>query len=144
MRRATTPALEMPSRSAAACLVERDDEAFWVVSGDIFAPGFAFDAAAAQRFAHGDAQAHVWARPNPPFLRTATSACGRRPRLATRPPDGSADLRELALARSLCTGIARARARRSPLLVRAHARAPHNRRSTAGDGELGTRRSSPH
>ena len=43
------------------------DAAFWVVSADIFAPGFVFDAAAAQRFARSDAVAHLWLVPNPPF-----------------------------------------------------------------------------
>lgn len=48
-------------------LTEHADDAFWVVSGDIFAPGFGFDPAAAERFAHGDAQAHLWLVPNPLF-----------------------------------------------------------------------------
>jgi MurNAc alpha-1-phosphate uridylyltransferase len=42
------------------------DEAFWVVSGDVFAPGFAFDAAAVRRFAAGDTLAQLWLVPNPP------------------------------------------------------------------------------
>ena len=48
-------------------LVEHDDDAFWLVSGDIYAPEFRFDAAVAQRFAHGDAQAHLWLVANPSF-----------------------------------------------------------------------------
>jgi len=48
-------------------LVEHDDDAFWLVSGDIYAPEFHFDAEVAQRFAHGDAQAHLWLVPNPSF-----------------------------------------------------------------------------
>ena len=48
-------------------LVEHDDDAFWLVSGDIYAPEFRFDAEVAQRFAHGDAQAHLWLVPNPSF-----------------------------------------------------------------------------
>ena len=40
---------------------------FWLVSGDIVAPGFAFDAATAQRFAQGDDDAHLWLLPNPDF-----------------------------------------------------------------------------
>ncbi len=43
------------------------DDAFWVVSADIFAPGFRFDAANAQRFAAGEQLAHLWLVPNPPF-----------------------------------------------------------------------------
>jgi MurNAc alpha-1-phosphate uridylyltransferase len=48
-------------------LVERDDEPFWIVSGDIFAPGFVFDADVVQHFARSDAHAHLWLVPNPPF-----------------------------------------------------------------------------
>ena len=48
-------------------LVDRPDDPFWVVSGDIHAPAFDFDARAAQRFAAGAAQAHLWLVPNPPF-----------------------------------------------------------------------------
>jgi len=42
-------------------------DAFWVVSGDIFAPDFEFDPSTAQRFAQGDRLAHLWLVPNPPF-----------------------------------------------------------------------------
>jgi N-acetyl-alpha-D-muramate 1-phosphate uridylyltransferase len=42
-------------------------DTFWVVSADIFAPGFAFDASAASRFAEGSLLAHLWLVPNPPF-----------------------------------------------------------------------------
>ncbi|GAB2741542.1 nucleotidyltransferase family protein [Melaminivora jejuensis] len=38
---------------------------FWLAAGDVFAPGFAFSAAAAQRFAASDALAHLWLVPNP-------------------------------------------------------------------------------
>ena len=48
-------------------LAEHADDVFWVVSADIFAPAFRFDARAAQRFAQSDAQAHLWLVPNPPF-----------------------------------------------------------------------------
>lgn len=40
------------------------DDPFWVVSGDVFVPGFAFDDAAAARLAPGDL-AHLWMVPNP-------------------------------------------------------------------------------
>jgi len=40
-------------------------EAFWVLAGDVFAPGFRFDDAAAQRFARGDDWAHLWMVGNP-------------------------------------------------------------------------------
>jgi MurNAc alpha-1-phosphate uridylyltransferase len=42
-------------------------DAFWVVSGDIFAPDFAFDPAIAADFAGSDRLAHLWLVPNPPF-----------------------------------------------------------------------------
>ena len=48
-------------------LTEGGREAFWVVSGDIWAPDFVFDAALAARFAAGDLLAHLWLVPNPPF-----------------------------------------------------------------------------
>ena len=40
---------------------------FWVVSGDIYAPGFEFDAGRAASFAAGDRLAHLWLVPNPPY-----------------------------------------------------------------------------
>src|SRR5258706_649085 len=48
-------------------LAAHDDDAFWVVSGDIYAPGFSFDAGIAAGFERGAAQAHLWLVPNPSF-----------------------------------------------------------------------------
>ncbi len=48
-------------------LAEHADDAFWLVSGDIFAPEFRFDAGTAQRFAGAGKQAHLWLAPNPDF-----------------------------------------------------------------------------
>jgi MurNAc alpha-1-phosphate uridylyltransferase len=48
-------------------LVDGGNDAFWVVSGDIFAPGFHFDAADVRRFEASSLQAHLWLVPNPPF-----------------------------------------------------------------------------
>jgi N-acetyl-alpha-D-muramate 1-phosphate uridylyltransferase len=48
-------------------LVDHADDAFWLVSGDIYAPAFRFDRQAAQRFAASGAQAHLWLVPNPSF-----------------------------------------------------------------------------
>ena len=48
-------------------LVDDERDAFWLVSGDIFAPGFTFDPSAARRFADSDALAHLWLVANPPF-----------------------------------------------------------------------------
>jgi N-acetyl-alpha-D-muramate 1-phosphate uridylyltransferase len=41
-------------------------DAFWVVSGDVFLPGFRFDAATAQRFQAGAMNVHLWLTPNAP------------------------------------------------------------------------------
>lgn len=48
-------------------LTDGGSDCFWVVSADIFAPGFRFDAEAARRFAAGDRLAHLWLVANPPF-----------------------------------------------------------------------------
>jgi MurNAc alpha-1-phosphate uridylyltransferase len=43
-------------------------EAFWVVSGDVYAPGFRFEPAAAARFlARPERLAQLWLVPNPPY-----------------------------------------------------------------------------
>lgn len=49
------------------CADGSDRAGFWVVSGDIHAPDFRFDAETAQRFAASDALAHLWLVPNPPY-----------------------------------------------------------------------------
>jgi len=49
--------------TALPLLVDHADDPFWVVSGDIYA----FEPQAAQRFAHSEADAHLWLVPNPPF-----------------------------------------------------------------------------
>ena len=41
------------------------DDIFWVVAGDVYAPGFGFEPAAVERFAAGTALAHLWLVPNP-------------------------------------------------------------------------------
>lgn len=45
-------------------LAQNGRDCFWVVSGDVFLPGFAFDAALARRFAAGVLWAHLWLVPN--------------------------------------------------------------------------------
>jgi MurNAc alpha-1-phosphate uridylyltransferase len=42
-------------------------EAFWLVSADIYAPGFVFEPQAAERFAQSGLLAHLWLVPNPEF-----------------------------------------------------------------------------
>ncbi len=39
---------------------------FWVLAGDVYAPGFEFSRQAVQRFARSDKLAHLWLVPNPP------------------------------------------------------------------------------
>ena len=48
-------------------LAPNGDEAFWVVSGDIHAPGFAFDEGARSAFERGPDLARLWVVPNPDF-----------------------------------------------------------------------------
>jgi MurNAc alpha-1-phosphate uridylyltransferase len=72
--------------TALPLLADGGDEAFWLVSGDIVVPGFAFDPAAARRFAAGTDCAHLWLVPNPPFHAAGDFALdGDRVR---RMPDG--------------------------------------------------------
>lgn len=70
-------------------LVDGDAECFWLVSADIHAPDFAFDADRATAFAEGDDLAHLWLVPNPPYHPAgdfALDAAGRVTRAAaTRP-----------------------------------------------------------
>ncbi|MGE8320346.1 MAG: nucleotidyltransferase family protein [Comamonas sp.] len=42
------------------------DDSFWLVSGDVFMPGFAFDEAQRARFAASHDLAHLWLVPNAP------------------------------------------------------------------------------
>ena len=54
-------------RKALPWLAPRGDEAFWVVSADIFMPGFEFDPALARGFAAGSDLGLLWLVPNPGF-----------------------------------------------------------------------------
>jgi len=47
-------------------LARASGDVFWAAAGDIFAPGFVFDRAAAARFATSGLLAHLWLVPNPP------------------------------------------------------------------------------
>ncbi len=42
------------------------DDAFWVVSGDVFMPEYRFDPSAAEAFARSSRLAHLWMTENPP------------------------------------------------------------------------------
>jgi MurNAc alpha-1-phosphate uridylyltransferase len=48
-------------------LAPNGDEVFWVVSGDIFAPDFVYDAALVRDFEAGNDDALLWVVPNPSF-----------------------------------------------------------------------------
>jgi MurNAc alpha-1-phosphate uridylyltransferase len=48
-------------------LAPAGEEAFWVVSGDIFMPGFGFDPDVHRAFAEGPDWGHLWLVPNPAF-----------------------------------------------------------------------------
>ena len=53
--------------TAMAHLADREDDPFWVVSGDVFLPGFTFAAADVRAFQHQPAHwAHLWLAPNAP------------------------------------------------------------------------------
>jgi len=53
--------------SALPLLCNEGEAAFWVVSGDILAPDFAFDAAEADDFVRSKESARLWMVPNPSF-----------------------------------------------------------------------------
>jgi MurNAc alpha-1-phosphate uridylyltransferase len=53
--------------TALPLLVDGRDDPFWVVSGDVFVPDFAYDRAVAARFSAADTLAHLWLVPNPPY-----------------------------------------------------------------------------
>jgi MurNAc alpha-1-phosphate uridylyltransferase len=46
---------------------EDDNAPFWLVSGDIFCPGFDFAQAHVRRFEAGSGDAHLWLVENPPY-----------------------------------------------------------------------------
>jgi N-acetyl-alpha-D-muramate 1-phosphate uridylyltransferase len=54
-------------RKALPWLAPRGDEAFWVVSGDLYLPGFEFDPAIAEAFGAGTDLGLLWLVPNPDF-----------------------------------------------------------------------------
>lgn len=53
--------------TALPLLVDTMDDCFWLVSADIYAPGFDFDPGRAAAFAAGDDLARLWLVPNPPY-----------------------------------------------------------------------------
>jgi MurNAc alpha-1-phosphate uridylyltransferase len=106
--------------TALPLLADRPDDCFWVVSGDVYTPDFAYDAATAAAFAAGDALAHVWLVPNPPYHPAGDFGLDAHGRALDGPgPDGKRwTYANLALCRaSLFDGIAPGRkAKLGPLL----------------------------
>jgi MurNAc alpha-1-phosphate uridylyltransferase len=93
--------------TALAWLADGPDDVFWIVSGDVLAPDFGFDPAAAAAFAAGEDDAHLWLVDNPPYHPLGDfglSAAGRA--LADAPgPDGRRwTYANLALARARLVG----------------------------------------
>jgi MurNAc alpha-1-phosphate uridylyltransferase len=81
-------------------------DCYWLVSADIYCPGFKFDAGVARHFARGADLAHVWLVPNPPFHPDgdfAIDASGRAAR-TTSPGEPRLTYANLALCRSTLTG----------------------------------------
>jgi len=54
-------------------------EIFWIVAGDVYAPGFPFSLQAVQRFARSDKLAHLWLVPNPPHNPQGDFGLGNEP-----------------------------------------------------------------
>jgi N-acetyl-alpha-D-muramate 1-phosphate uridylyltransferase len=67
-------------------LASRDDAVFWVVSGDVFVPGFRFDAAQAANFAGSNELARLWLVPNAPHHPEGDFGIDPRTGLATAHP----------------------------------------------------------
>jgi MurNAc alpha-1-phosphate uridylyltransferase len=94
-------------------------DCFWLVSGDIVAPGFAFDAAVALRFAQGHDDAHLWLVGNPDFHEQGDFLLdGDRVHRPAAGQSAALTFASLALVRrSLVTGVASGeRAALGPLL----------------------------
>ncbi len=66
--------------------------AFWVLAGDVFVPGFVFDADQAQAFAQSDDWAHLWLVPNPEHVPQGDFALSGQGRVQ-RKDQGAVDAR---------------------------------------------------
>lgn len=97
-------------------LCEDGREAFWVVSGDIWAPEFRFAPEAVARFVASGHDAHLWVVPNPPYhpggdfdheggRATYANLALMRPSVCAGLPKG----RRAALGRLLIDGVAAGR-----------------------------------
>jgi MurNAc alpha-1-phosphate uridylyltransferase len=110
-------------------------EAFWVVAGDVFLPGFAFDADAARRFAAGSRWCHLWMVGNAPHHPCGDFAIGPGGRLESADTGGRLTWASVGLFRAgLFQGIAPGtRMPLRPLLERAIAQGQAGGEVWAGD-----------
>lgn len=115
-------------------LAPQGDESFWVVSGDIVAPGFGFADAARQAFDGSGALGQLWLVPNPPFNARGDFALGAGG-LLSRDGERAWTYANLALLRpAMVAGVAAGqRAALGPLLF--DAAAAGRLRGTAWAGE---------
>lgn len=67
--------------TALEALALGDDEPFWLVSGDIYMPGFAFQTSVAHDFAQSPDLGLLWMVPNPPFHTRGDFLLGAEQRL---------------------------------------------------------------
>lgn len=96
--------------TALPMLVDAETDCFWLVSADIHAPAFAFDAGRATAFAAGDDLARLWLVPNPAYHPAgdfALDASGRVTRTAAARPFRPFTYANIALCRAaLVAGVA--------------------------------------
>ena len=82
-------ALETAGGIATARPWEPDGDAFWLLSADIWCPGFRYDPDAARRFVGGHDRAHLWLVPNPSFHPAGDFSLTPDGRVSTGSPPGS-------------------------------------------------------
>lgn len=85
--------------TAMPILSPRGVEPFWVVSGDIHAPGFEFEAGIAQRFEPSSDLAHLWLVDNPAFHDQGDFALDPQGRIRPREAGNSLTYANIALMR---------------------------------------------
>ncbi|MCC7544907.1 MAG: nucleotidyltransferase family protein [Aquabacterium sp.] len=62
-------------------------EVFWVLAGDVFVPGFRFEASAAQSFQQSQDWGHMWLVPNPPHVPQGDFALSPQGRVRRKAPE---------------------------------------------------------
>jgi MurNAc alpha-1-phosphate uridylyltransferase len=87
-------------------LADGDDDCFWLVSADIFAPGFRFDPERAEAFTQGPDLAHLWLVPNPPYHAAGDFALDAAGRVGRDPAERHWTYANIALCRAaLVAGV---------------------------------------